>query len=199
MYNVKEIINYLYKIQENKKDVVIKSCLRILCEYQCAAEFVISLLEQNDIKFDNLVLELKAASTSGSSEVVFYLLDYCRERELLIDLDEIFVLASKHGKIDVVKYLFELGANIHFRNDAALRCAAENGHTEIVQFLLDKNSDIDAYDGYPLINACINNHIDVVRLLCERGVNIHKGDDLALKLAIRYDYVDIIRLLNLAN
>jgi ankyrin repeat protein len=39
------------------------------------------------------------------------------------------------GDLDEVKELVEQGADIHARNDDALRCASENGHLDVVKFL----------------------------------------------------------------
>jgi hypothetical protein len=43
--------------------------------------------------------------------------------------------AAEFGHIKVVKHLVEQGADIHTRDNAALRKAAELGHTEIVNYL----------------------------------------------------------------
>ena len=43
--------------------------------------------------------------------------------------------ASARGHLPVVKYLVEHGANIHVRNDFALRLAIKNGHNDVVEYL----------------------------------------------------------------
>ena len=43
------------------------------------------------------------------------------------------------GHLEVVKYLVENGANIHGRDDLAIRWASENGHLEVVKYLESVN------------------------------------------------------------
>jgi ankyrin repeat protein len=46
------------------------------------------------------------------------------------------IMSVEKGHLEVVKYLFEKGANIHTKNDCALKWSASNGHFEVVKYLV---------------------------------------------------------------
>ena len=51
--------------------------------------------------------------------------------------DDALVAASKDGEVDGVRAALAAGADVHARDDAALRLAAYTGHAEVVRMLLD--------------------------------------------------------------
>jgi hypothetical protein len=51
------------------------------------------------------------------------------------DAHKLLGLASRHGHLEVVKYLVEHGADIHAEDDYALVLACRKGHFEIVKYL----------------------------------------------------------------
>jgi len=44
----------------------------------------------------------------------------------------------------VVKYLVEMGANIHARDGYSLHCASEMGHLEVVKYFVETGANIHA-------------------------------------------------------
>jgi hypothetical protein len=52
-----------------------------------------------------------------------------------ISLEHALLEASFKGRLEIVKYLVEKGANIHANNDYSLRYARLNGHIEVVNYL----------------------------------------------------------------
>ena len=48
------------------------------------------------------------------------------------------------GRVNIVKYLVDNGANIHADDDCALREAAVNGYLEVVKYLVEKGANIHA-------------------------------------------------------
>ena len=72
---------------------------------------------------------------------------------------------SKNGRLDVVKHLIECGADIHIRDDEALRCASRVGRLDVVKYLVECDADIHACNDSTLIWASINGHLDVVHYL----------------------------------
>ena len=74
--------------------------------------------------------------------------------------------ACIEGNILRVQELYDLGINIHARNDEAFRLACKNAHIEIVKLLLNiGNIDIHAENEYAFRYVCLNGHIEIVKLL----------------------------------
>ncbi len=59
---------------------------------------------------------------------------------------------------EIVEYLLDAGADVHFLSDLALRGAAEFGQTEVVMLLLDHGADVHARDDSALRLAKKNHH-----------------------------------------
>ena len=50
-------------------------------------------------------------------------------------------MSAKNGRMEMVKYLVELGADIHAENEYALRWSAKHGHLEIVKYLVELGAE----------------------------------------------------------
>ena len=50
-------------------------------------------------------------------------------------MDALLKNACRTGDLEVMKYLYGSGADIHAYSDGALRLAAECGHLEVVEYL----------------------------------------------------------------
>jgi hypothetical protein len=61
--------------------------------------------------------------------------------------------------------LLNAGANVHARNDEALRMASYNGHTDVVKLLLDAGADVHANNDLALRYAIEKKRADVVKVL----------------------------------
>ncbi|HDR7964516.1 TPA: ankyrin repeat domain-containing protein, partial [Bacillus wiedmannii] len=90
-----------------------------------------------------------------------------------------FHVAATHGKLEIVKRLIELGADINKRGDVygggALNQAASKGQFEIVRYLLTCGAEMDTSEPErnPLFGAIQGGYIDIVKLLIENGIDIH--------------------------
>ena len=47
---------------------------------------------------------------------------------------------ARHGRLDVVKYLIENGADVHTIDDQVLKLSVDNGHLEVVKFLIEHDN-----------------------------------------------------------
>jgi len=61
--------------------------------------------------------------------------------------------------------LLNAGANVHAKDNYALRLASINGHERIVELLLNAGANVHAIDNYALRVASTNGHERVVELL----------------------------------
>jgi len=106
--------------------------------------------------------------------------------------------ACKNGNETVVKYLIELGANIHkeYKHKRAnfheedksggtlLHMVCDRGYLNLVKYLIEQGADINkriVYNGWynvsPLYISCRSGHEDIVKYLIEHGANINNGED----------------------
>ncbi len=115
--------------------------------------------------------------------------------------DNKLMKGSRNGKLDHVIISLKNGANIHARNDYALRYSSENGHIEVVKYLVELKPDganIHTDDDYSLRWASRNGHLDIVKYLVELkldGANIHTRNDGALIWASFNGHLDIVKYL----
>ncbi len=73
--------------------------------------------------------------------------------------------AALFNSIEVVKYLLDIGADIHYKEDAALRWACREGHYELVKLLLDKGADPTAKEHQAFDWAEMEKYEDILDLL----------------------------------
>ena len=73
--------------------------------------------------------------------------------------------ASFYGKLEIIKYLFEDGANIDSNESEALRWASEDGRLKVVKYLVQNGANIHAQNDYALRIATLNRHLMVVKYL----------------------------------
>lgn len=99
----------------------------------------------------------------------------------------------KGDNINKVKECIQKGADIHYKNDHALRSAFYNGHMDIFKYLLSKNADINANNN-EIMNMASNRYgdIETFEYLIENGMNVDKN---ALLNAIRNGDMKMIKYL----
>ncbi|WP_175888220.1 ankyrin repeat domain-containing protein [Burkholderia contaminans] len=99
----------------------------------------------------------------------------------------------KIGDLDSAKKAIENGADIHAKDDYALRWASGNGHLDCVKYLVEQGADIHALNDWTLGIATEEGHLEIVTYLVEHGANIHANDDLALREASSRGYFEMVR------
>ena len=88
--------------------------------------------------------------------------------------DGAFLSAAAKGRLELVKELYGLGADINTTSPngfTALHRAAQNGHLEVVKFLLKHGAKLKAQasdKSTPLSLAQDNKHSDIAEFLQER-------------------------------
>lgn len=136
--------------------------------------------------------------------------------------DFVFRQAARHGRLDLVKYLLDLGADIHACDyydshdytfclkDDALRGAVTSGHLDIVKFLVNHGADISVVtdcagcdptdDDYgatwsELRSALLYEYFDVVDYLVDQGVDILEDGGYTLHLAVECGKLKVVKYL----
>lgn len=111
------------------------------------------------------------------------------------DLDRSLIRAIEAKDVLAVEKSIGDGANIHAKDEAALRLAARNGHIDIVKFLVAQGADIHADDDDALRVAAEFGQLDIVRYLVDQGADVHARDDFALRWAASKGHLDIVKFL----
>lgn len=111
------------------------------------------------------------------------------------DDDMILREASKCGNIGIVEYLIEKGANVHVNNNEPIRDASKNGHLNVVKCLVKHGANIHAQNEYPLRLASENGHLSIVRYLVNLGADIHAKNSDAIYFAAANKHMHIVKYL----
>ena len=80
-----------------------------------------------------------------------------------------FIKAIRSNNLVNAKKQVLKGADIHARNESAIKYAAANGHLEIVKYLIEQGADIHAENDWAIRYAAEYGHFEVVKFLVEQG------------------------------
>jgi ankyrin repeat protein len=121
-----------------------------------------------------------------------------------------------------IRFLLDNGADVHARNNGALRAAAEAHNTEVVQLLLERGANVNAADGHtgsaleaaaswdgnPSINPwdsedekrtkmaeAAARRPTHVRFLLDNGADVHARNNGALRAAAKAGNTEVVQLL----
>lgn len=94
------------------------------------------------------------------------------------------MIAAQYGKIDTVRCLLDLKADImkQRRKLTAMHFAAMYGHADVLMLLLEHTggADVDSFastsNNTPLMLAVRYGHTEVVKLLLDKGADARRGD-----------------------
>lgn len=94
--------------------------------------------------------------------------------------------AAYFGRIEVVKFMAEAGANMEAASDTGawigctpLHLAARRGHVPVVRYLVGAGAKLEAVDDHvqtPLLRAAVGGFSETVRCLLEAGANADAAD-----------------------
>jgi ankyrin repeat protein len=131
-----------------------------------------------------------------SSVHSFYACSFLIEHKADLHVKNDFALrkASSCGYKEVVALLLEHKADVHAVCNYALQSASKSGHKDTVALLLDHKANVHV-DASPLRMASENGHKDVVALLLERKADVHAEDDRSVIWASEGGYKEVVALL----
>ncbi len=87
--------------------------------------------------------------------------------------------AAESGKLEIVKYLVEAGADVHLRGGFsetnAVEHAASRGHVAVLKYLLSIGGTMDTDTGQqnPLLSAIYNGHDECAKILIDHGIDFN--------------------------
>lgn len=76
---------------------------------------------------------------------------------------------SRNERLNIIKYLHDIGMNIHFDNEVVLRMATRYGHLDVVKYLVEQGANIHVNYDEPVRYAHKNGHMNVVNYLVSQG------------------------------
>lgn len=94
------------------------------------------------------------------------------------------ISAIKKNHHDVVNFLIDNGADIHFNNDEPLAIACEYSDIDIVKKLVRNGCDINKTNS-PLKLACYKGRLEIVKYLVENGADINSNNSEGLVMACK--------------
>jgi ankyrin repeat protein len=94
------------------------------------------------------------------------------KRHLQLERNQKMKSAAHAGNYGVMKAQLIDGADMHFKDDIALRYSVRAGNLEMVQFLLIIGANVQANNGEPLDQAIKRGHYQIVRALVEAGATV---------------------------
>ncbi|KAJ3279991.1 hypothetical protein HK104_001014 [Borealophlyctis nickersoniae] len=114
----------------------------------------------------------------------------CRGKECCL------IWAAKKGHLEVVRWVLQSGADVHAKDDAALRAAAGKGHLDVVRLLLASGANVHAHHDMAFLSAVKEGHLEMVRLLWESGDGVQAvTSHIALLAAASRGRLEMVSLL----
>ena len=153
---------------------------------------IVKLFVENGSGCISKEIAIMGAASSGHFEIVKYLMENVNTSDLINDL---LANAASSGHLPMVEFLVENGANIHYRNEYALRNAVRKGHTDIVDYLIKMgaNLDIDKDHNPSLIElAASNGRLSMIKYLVQLGLDIHIDNDISLYESSRGGHFNVV-------
>ncbi|KAG6842873.1 hypothetical protein H0H87_009772, partial [Tephrocybe sp. NHM501043] len=155
------------------------------------------------------------ASLKGELQVVKHVLGLGPQKDAI---DSSMVVAMENNQLDVVKYLFDLGAKISDKDRDALLCpVAQQGHLEIIKFLVEHGANVNAKgekkilglfvladflqgrkDETPIHKSAEQGHYEIVKFLVEHGADVNakgKDNETPVHLSAQHGHHEIVKFL----
>lgn len=113
--------------------------------------------------------EIRDAIDASDLIRVRSLFDKCRPAQE--EMNGALFWACVCNRLEIARFIAGQGANIHSRENYAVRRAASLGDLETLHFFMKLGANIYDRNGQILLSAGLNGHVDVVKYLVERGVS----------------------------
>lgn len=132
----------------------------------------------------------KSAVQMLSLPMMKLLVEYGADVNLQNNYAIISVLVSGRNVLNIVKYLYENGADICCLDNLPIKLAVEYSSVGVVKYLHENGADIYRHS-YPQIHAAVRyNKYDIVRYLCENSVNLNASKGSLIEIAL-YFHADL--------
>lgn len=110
------------------------------------------------------------------------------------DLGYALVYAAARGKVPLVEYLLDKGADIHYGSDGPIKRATFYRHSDIVELLLSRAEFSEITTGYCLTTAVVNKDTNTLDLLLRHGVSPFYANGFAVRRASWDNCFDMVEM-----
>ncbi len=122
-------------------------------------QYFTSLDLYTQVGYNELLL---TAAANDQVNIVDYVLHFLTED---VYKNEALLSAATNGQLAAIRYLLDYGADIHYRDDFALKLAAKSGYLEAIKYLVSHGADIHSNDNEVFKIAEANDHFAIVEYL----------------------------------
>lgn len=111
------------------------------------------------------------AIEAGDINLIRRMIDEAPDQKLFIaEMGNGLLLgACQRGHLEIVKYLLDVGANVHVDHDSPLQWASQRGDQDLAELLLERGANAQALNNCPLRLALHMGHKNIVRILMEHS------------------------------
>ncbi len=113
----------------------------------------------------------------------------------LLNPTEMLLWAIQKNNYDLMLFLIDHGADIHYEQDLPLGFAARSGNKKMVTYLVQHGAIVTSQENYALGQAVAKNHLDIVQYLVEQGADINDHNHYAIRTASINGFFDIVKFL----
>ena len=164
------------------------------------------LLKAVNLRYDNKMAVLMAASKNGHATMTALLLDHGIGVDILDENGKsALMIASQHGHAEVAEVLLQHGAQLNLQDRGGLSClmmASERGHHNVTQLLIKHGiqMELKSMNGWTaLMYAGWNNHIDILQTLLKHGAHVKKEFLTQLSPSKHHGVLEILNQLGMLS
>ncbi|AQN68604.1 ankyrin repeat protein [Saudi moumouvirus] len=142
----------------------------------------------------NIKIYLRYVCLFSNLENVKFFVNYSISRgENINDILDECLNNAVISRLDIVKYLVEIGANIN--NPDLYNDAIMNGHIDIVKYLVECGVDYQIMADKIIQTIMNNGHVEILEYFMDLDLEIKNENNYLLSSAIKYGYLNLIKYL----
>lgn len=156
----------------------------------------LDLIQYLDIKNKIDLVKLKDLVLKKSSfHSNHHILEWMVEKNFL-EIEEILKYNAQIGKIDIIKYFYDKGNDIHFINEIVMRTAGYSNQLKTVKELCENyGCDIRAQNDSILKFAAESGYIDLVKYSIKLGSNVNVSNDEPIIKSCIFGHIEVVKFL----
>ncbi len=143
----------------------------------------------NILKLKDLILKKSSFHSN------LHILEWMSNKNILTP-SEILIYNASIGKSNIIKYFYDKGYDIYFKNNIVIRTAGYNNQFDCVRYLHSNLScDIRAQNDSILRVCCESGYLDIVKYALDCGADVDSNDSEPIRKSCIYGHTEIVKLL----